>query len=179
MSHSICVWIALCVAASIALGVQQTKAQGSVESDRAALVVLYDSTGGDNWRDNTNWESDEPLGEWYGVNTDHNGRVKELLLRINNLTGSIPSEIGNLDNLEFLHMGDNQLSGSIPSEIGNLDNLTYLHMYRNQLSGPIPSEIGNLSNLKVISLSNNNLDKFIPSEVGKITNLETFLCNLR
>ena len=39
-------------------------AQDSVESDRAALVALYNATGGANWTDNTNWLSDEPLSEW-------------------------------------------------------------------------------------------------------------------
>ena len=36
-------------------------------SDRVALEALYRATGGDDWTDNTNWLSDEPLGEWYGV----------------------------------------------------------------------------------------------------------------
>ena len=30
--------------------------------DRAALVVLYDATGGANWTDSTNWRATRPLG---------------------------------------------------------------------------------------------------------------------
>ena len=95
MRRSVVVWIVLSVAAWTALGVQQVSAQGSVESDRAALVALYDATDGDNWYDNTNWKSERPLGEWYGIRTDSEGRVEWLALGGNNLIGSIPSEIGN------------------------------------------------------------------------------------
>ena len=60
------------------------------------------------------------------------------------LTGSIPPEIGCLTNLTYLHLGSNQLTGEIPSEIGNLTNLTYLNLGNNQLTGSIPPEICNL-----------------------------------
>ena len=45
-----------------------------VEMDRSALVALYNATDGDNWTNNTNWLSDEPLGDWFGVTTDADGR---------------------------------------------------------------------------------------------------------
>jgi hypothetical protein len=88
-----------------------------------------------------------------------------------NLTGSIPSEIGNLINLTCLYLSNNQLSGSIPSEIGNLINLTYLCLRYNQLSGSIPSEIGNLINLTYLYLYDNSLSGSILSEIGNLTNL--------
>ena len=46
--------------------------------DRDALVALYNATGGDNWNDDTNWLSSAPIGEWYGVTTDSDGRVTSL-----------------------------------------------------------------------------------------------------
>ena len=55
--------------------------------------------------------------------------TKELNLSHNQLTGSIPPEIGNLTNLTYLNLESNQLTGSIPSEIGNLTNLTELKLY--------------------------------------------------
>ena len=76
--------------------VQEAAAQGSVATDRAALAALYESTGGADWRDRTNWLSDEPIGDWYGVETDASGRVSGLGLADNGLTGTLPPEIGNL-----------------------------------------------------------------------------------
>jgi Leucine-rich repeat (LRR) protein len=89
----------------------------------------------------------------------------ELKLGHNELSGSIPSEIGNLTNLERLYLYDNQLTGSIPPEIGNLTNLTYLNLHDNQLTGSIPSEIGNLTNLTYLSLHDNQLTGEIPESI--------------
>jgi len=60
----------------------------------------------------------------------------------NNLTGTIPAEIGQLSGLDYLyvrmrycsvtnitvdrHLSNNSLSGSIPTEIGQLKALKYL-----------------------------------------------------
>ena len=35
--------------------------------ERAALIEFYQATGGDNWTNKTNWCSDEPVNEWYGI----------------------------------------------------------------------------------------------------------------
>ena len=71
-------------------------------SNRDALVALYNSTGGANWLNNTNWLSNAPIGEWHGVITDDDGHVTELDLIENQLRGGIPSELGSLTNLESL-----------------------------------------------------------------------------
>ena len=75
---------------------QPTPRASDVNTDRAALAALYNTTNGSSWLDDTNWVSSRPLGEWYGVSTDADGRVTELDLRDNQLSGSIPSELGNL-----------------------------------------------------------------------------------
>ena len=46
--------------------------------DRAALIKLYEATGGANWKDNDNWLTGAPINDWYGVNADRNGRVTRL-----------------------------------------------------------------------------------------------------
>ena len=89
----------------------------------------------------------------------------------NQLTGSVPPEIGDLINPERLHLGDNQLTGSIPPEIGDLTSLNLLHMGNNQLTGSIPSEIGGLTNLTFLHLGNNQLTGSIPPEIGNMTSL--------
>ncbi|MEE3195875.1 MAG: leucine-rich repeat domain-containing protein, partial [Candidatus Neomarinimicrobiota bacterium] len=66
-------------------------------------------------------------------------------------------------NLTYLNLGNNQLTGSIPSEIGNLTNLTSLSLMINQLTGSIPPEIGNLTNLTGLGLHDNQLTGDIPN----------------
>ena len=100
-----------------------------------------------------------------------------LYLHTNSLTGSIPSEIGNLTSLTHLWLGYNQLTGEIPSEIWNLTNLTALWLMGNQFTGSIPSEIGNLTNLTSLILGDNQLTGSIPSEIGNLTNLESLYLN--
>ena len=117
--------------------------------DRATLVELYNATGGASWTNNTNWLSDHrPIREWYGVSNDPDGRVSQLFLFGNQLTGDIPAELGNLSNLHELSLSGNQLAGDIPTELGNLSNLQGLYLSGNQLTGEIPTELGNLSNLE-------------------------------
>ena len=142
--------------------------------DRAALVALYHATG-PNWNNSTKWLTTAPLEDWHGVTTDASGRVSRLdLLYNNNLTGSIPPELGNLANLTTLALHNNNLTGSIPPELGNLTSLEFLTLSDNDLSGPIPPELGNLTNLTNLRLSNNQLSGQIPPELGNLTNLVDF-----
>ena len=142
-------------------------------ADSLALVSLYNATGGPNWTNNTNWLSDRPLGEWYGVSTGADERVSNLNLRSNQLTGSIPPELRKLVNLTGLFLWDNSLTGSIPSELGQLQNLEYLSLSDNQLTGRIPPELGQLQNLVVLVLFSNELTGSIPLELGQLQNLST------
>ena len=143
----------------------------TVAADRAALVTLYNATGGANWTNNTNWLSNEALSEWFGVSTDVNGRVTRLYLHLNGLSGAIPVELGGLASLQELFLFRNGLSGAIPVELGNLTSLTRLHLHQNELSGAIPVELGNLTNLQQLTLSQNMLNGTIPVELGNLTSL--------
>ncbi|MEN8217501.1 MAG: S8 family serine peptidase, partial [Pseudomonadota bacterium] len=138
-----------------------------------ALVALYNSTNGENWEYNKGWLKADKVCSWTGVRCN-DGHVLELSLSWNNLTGSIPTELGNLTNLETLELSDNQLTGSIPTELGNLTNLETLDLDFNQLTGSIPTELGNLTNLWELRLSGNQLTGTIPTELGNLTYLWEF-----
>ena len=108
-------------------------ASGSAETDREALVALYNATDGENWTFSDNWLSDAPLGEWAGVYTDDDGRVIWLTSTGNGLSGEIPAELGSLSNLIQLWLGENQLSGEIPAELGSLSDLKQLYLSGNDV----------------------------------------------
>ncbi|MCX6580638.1 MAG: Ig-like domain-containing protein [Candidatus Aminicenantes bacterium] len=158
-------------------------------SERAALIALYNSTNGDNWANKTGWKT-APLdtdgfampgteGSWNGITVtgDHVTKIKKISHK---LIGHIPSELGNLSQLEEICLGNtidyieeiwNHLSGSIPPELGNLSNLKRLDLNYNQLSGSIPVELGNLSNLEYLNLQDNQLSGSIPTQLGNLGNL--------
>lgn len=140
--------------------------------DRDALVTLYHATGGPSWKNNEHWLGDRPFGEWYGVTTDSTGRVTELALQENRLSGTIPATIEKLDNLHTLWLYGNELSGGLPGATGNLGNLVRLSLHANELTGSIPLEIGQLGNLERLFLSDNDLTGAIPRELGQLSNLE-------
>jgi Leucine-rich repeat (LRR) protein len=138
--------------------------------DSLSLIDLYNSTNGPGWVNNTNWATTAPVATWYGV-TPRLGRVTQLNLQGNNLSGPIPTSIGNLTSVNILNFYINQLSGSIPTTVDNLQLLTNLKLNSNRLTGSIPASFGNLPNLNFLYLSGNLLSGSIPSSLGNMTNL--------
>ena len=142
-----------------------------LDPDRQALIAIYNATGGENWGSRNQWLSEAPLGTWFGVETNVDGRVVELRLRSNRLFGTLPPEIGDLAELRVLHLQYNRLSGTIPPEIGNLTRLRDLQLYVNDFSGTIPPVLGDLTELTDLNLSYNELTGAIPREIGNLARL--------
>jgi len=80
---------------------------------------------------------------------------------------SFTHELSELTNLRALRLSGNNLSGSIPSDLGNIPNLYILDLSNNQFTGSIPAQLANIftheSPFHIIDLSDNNLSGFIPS----------------
>lgn len=154
-------------------------------SQRDALIAFYNATNGDEWIDNTNWCSDRPISEWYGVRCESNGGNEEVVgiyMPDNNLSGYLPPEIGDLYSIVDLYLdgfGINQIGGSIPKEIGKLKRLRQLYLGNNRLTGSIPVELCEL-NLDVCYLSGNQLSGQYPPELAKLLDgIDDFYFELR
>ena len=176
----------------------------SPEADRKALRALYDATDeflliddagqqvDSGWARSDNWMTDEPLSEWYGVVTDEAGRVTELNLRENHLTGELPRELGDLTELVVLDLGAGpqnptffndhchnlphsrcgSLGGLVPPELGNLTKLEVLRLDFNFLVGTLPPQLGQLVNLRVLDLTANDFEGPVPPQWGNLSKLE-------
>ena len=142
--------------------------QAARAAERAALVTLYNSTDGDNWINNTGWLLSVDHCSWFGVGCVRGDRVTGVGLSQNNLTGSIPAELGTLTLLDGLGLAGNNLTGSIPAELGNLTLLVILALDRNNLTGPIPAELGNLTLLAFLLLFSNELSGAVPLPVANL-----------
>ena len=145
-----------------------------VDPDREVLIALYNATGGPGWGLDRNWTTISNIGTWFGVETNSAGRVTELVLDDNNLRGTLPAELGNLEQLERLVLDGNGISGRIPPELGNLSNLTMLTLRGNSLEGPIPSELGNLTGLDTLDLFFTGVSGAIPPSLGNLSSLQRF-----
>lgn len=140
-----------------------------------ALEALYNSTDGPNWTNNSDWLVTETPCSWYGV-TCKAGHVSGLSLYNNNLSGSLPPELGDLANLESLDLSYNAIQGAIPAQLGNLASLQYLYLGHNQLTGTpegwaVPAALGDLGSLITASLDNNVLTGNLPETFGDLASL--------
>ncbi len=91
--------------------------------------------------------------------------MEELWLRINDLTGPIPRQLGNLTHLEELRLGLNDLTGPIPPELGRLTSLTELHLSGNSdMAGVLPTELTRLGRLETLLAVHTDL--CAPSDPG-------------
>ena len=103
--------------------------------------------------------------------------LRTFYLQNNGLTDRIPAELGQLDSLRHLYLSSNRLTGSIPAELGQLGSLEVLYLHENRLTGVIPTELGQLASLRGLALNINNLTGVIPAELGRLGSLEGIWLN--
>ncbi|KAJ4951475.1 hypothetical protein NE237_028307 [Protea cynaroides] len=90
--------------------------------------------------------------------------MESLDLSSNSLTGSLPSEIGNIGRLKLLNLAKNSLSGQIPSELSKLNGLEYLDLSSNHFKGKIPDRLPLA--LKFFNVSYNDLSGPVPGNLN-------------
>jgi len=144
----------------------------SAISDLQILRRFYESANGEKWT-TKKWDITlDDHCDFDGVSCNGEFEVTEIDLGKNNLSGSISSEIGKLNQLVTLDLGRNKLSGSISSEIGKLNQLVTFKLNGNKISETIPTQIGQLNKLEFIRLDGNSISGTIPTEIGQLANLK-------
>ena len=165
---------------------------------RFALAMLYFSTKGDDWTNNTNWLSHAVSEcDWYtqgefsrelwftglapgftsGVSRtakacDKHGLYRNLWLDYNNVVGSLPEEFYMLTHLQTVSMTFNEVQGEISTRIGLLTEMEGWGFWINRMVGSIPTQIGLLTNLTFFSSDHNKHTGTLPTELWHLSKLE-------
>ncbi len=90
----------------------------------------------------------------------------------NQIQGTIPGEIGNLDQLTWIDMEDNSIVGTIPESFYTNLELEEVIFKKNFISGTLSDSVGDLSKLTTFWASFNQFTGTIPSTFGLCTSLE-------
>jgi hypothetical protein len=154
------------------------------DSERQALIAIYESTHGGTWVDSTNWCTTDPCpledptfappgtecysgtpgSGWYGIVCDaEKTHVTGINLSANHLTGTLPS-IAAFTALQDFLVSNNELLGTLP-DISALPGLRTFAASANRFTGSIPSLAG-FTALKSYLVGENQLTGTIPSLDG-------------
>ncbi|KAL5197151.1 hypothetical protein ABZP36_000663 [Zizania latifolia] len=95
----------------------------------------------------------------------------KLSIANNNLSGSLPSNVGSLKSLKFMDISNNRFSGPIPENIGNLRSLQNLSLAGNNFSGPLPDSINGLASLQSLDVSGNSLSGPLPASLKSLRSM--------
>ncbi|KAJ0967117.1 hypothetical protein J5N97_024034 [Dioscorea zingiberensis] len=106
------------------------------------------------------------------------GNVESLALSNNSFSGPLPQDIHEtMPKLKSLYLSMNQITGTIPSNLCQLEGLKELDISRNSLIGELPDCWKHDSVLKVLDFSFNNLSGKIPDSVGSLPLVSLTLSN--
>lgn len=133
------------------------------QDDKAAIVALYQSTNGPKWANNTGWMKGDPCTYpyWFGIYC-LNGRVLEINLVYNQLSGPLPSALERASALQVIRLYSNMITGEIPPGLFTLKSLQVLDVNTNQITGTLPSRV-DLANLTELILYGNNIKGAFPN----------------
>ncbi|PPS02465.1 hypothetical protein GOBAR_AA18206 [Gossypium barbadense] len=101
----------------------------------------------------------------------------QIVLKAQNLSGTLPLNLNNLPFLQEIDLTRNYLNGTIPPEWGSSTGLISISLLGNRLTGQIPAELANLRNLTSLILENNGLSGTLPAALGNLSNIERFSNN--
>ncbi|XP_057766378.1 probable leucine-rich repeat receptor-like serine/threonine-protein kinase At3g14840 [Salvia miltiorrhiza] len=100
--------------------------------------------------------------------------VIEIILKKQNLNGSLPKELVGLPSLQVIDLSRNYLDGILPPEWGSMESLWKIAVLGNRLTGPIPKELAKISALEELVLEANQFTGGIPPEFGDLPRFRKF-----
>ncbi|KAL2667823.1 hypothetical protein AAZV13_01G090500 [Glycine max] len=149
------------------------------EDEVQALRDIAHTIGKKNWNysvdpctGKSNWNSSEKNVVTCNCSfVNHTCHVVSIILKEQNLSGIISTDLVRLSYLQQIDFTRNYLNGTIPRQLGTL-NLVNISFIGNRLTGPIPKELGNITTLKILKLEFNQLSGSLPLELGNLAQIE-------
>lgn len=150
-----------------------------------ALLSLWYSTNGDNWVDNEGWLIDESglINEnectWYGIgctklNLGGAVGVQDVVTQILMFSESTLED--DAEDNDY----NNNLVGSIPADIGLLENIKLFYFYKQpELAGTLPNSLKALTKLEEFTVAGCNLSGSLPEGIGFWKDLKEFWMYVR
>ena len=172
--------------------VMRPPASPSAETDKEALLALFEATGGETWDQSGTWGGFSPIGEWQGVGVDGGTPVGQ--------PAPAPTPTPRPTHAEFAEVADKMLAGELPwpeQAPRDIDRETLIMALQvgqvrmpmpddvaggegrvtglvlSGLTGELPPELGNLTALQTLSITGSGLGGELPPELGNLTALQT------
>lgn len=163
-------------------------------SDLSILSEFHASTGGTSWTNDDGWGDTTDSCDWYGITCDSSKRVISIDLSDNNLKGSVPESIFDLDYIRDINLSKNEVRISFASigratklesldlgetnvasinGIANASKLVSLKLNGNNLEGAFPVSLYSLTSLQELNLGYNQLSGKVPNAIAALTGLTT------
>ena len=141
-----------------------------------ALEALYEATDGANWTKNTGWQigtdpCDPSTPPFDGITCNGN-QIVAVLLILFGLQGHLPTELGLLTNVEYFDFSSNMMSGTVPTQVGNLRAYSFDARNAVFLSGTIPAELCEVTNMTRLQWGNTRVSGTLPADLGKLQNMK-------
>ena len=86
----------------------------------------------------------------------------------NDITRTIPTQVGELTSLASISITNASLTGTIPTELAILPLINRIWLYGNELTGTVPQELANITKLEILEIQDNNIKGTMPSKVCDI-----------
>lgn len=163
--------VLLIIAAFSFIASYAQSADDEAKKQRDALIAFYNSTDGPNWTKNTNWCSDLPLNQWYGIEAVGN-KVTRIQIRDNNLHGPIPEEFGDLTSLTYIDLTYNSITGELPESMAKLTNVAHLRLGANEITKIPESMIKAMTKLVEVNMFGNKLTELSPLWAERLDGIE-------
>ncbi|KAJ4973052.1 hypothetical protein NE237_006226 [Protea cynaroides] len=122
------------------------------------------------------WNDPDPC-KWAKVSCSSDGRIIEILIKEQDLSGTLPPHLNNLTKLQRFEAMRNKLSGPLPS-LSELSQLQILGLNENQFTSVPADFFSGLSSLQAVSLDKNPFSAWeIPISLKDATGLQNFSAN--